>query len=580
MTGLKNTSVMRWIFILFLIAELDPDLILAYEQPERNSEVNDSKSLNDTVNKTDELWKFDVSIPKELYHCESGQITSCDPSDPYRTIDGSCNNLNHPTWGIVNECYLRYVPASYEGFEMLPRSKNGDPLPLARELTVNIFKDVHRPSPNVSFMFTIYGQTMAHDLSRTENRNIQEQCCEDSSKHPSCIAVSIRSNDPFYSQYNVSCLDLHRTQSCEICNATSREQVNAVTPALDASMVYGTNEENAMNIRTNDGTGKLIVNSTEHGDLLPTFKTPDGIFCREKEENTCYLSGDIRGNQHAFLTGISTYYVREHNRIATHLKKMNPHWKEDKLFQETRRINTAILQCITYKEYLQVLLGQYIMDQFNLTVKNGSDGTNYNSSLRLGVSNEFSTAAFRLHTMIPKVVGTTNIRFKDLYANPKIIRAGYMERIMQGAYRVPSEEYDHYHVDDVTNYMAQRPGVPYGIDLNSIDIQRARDHGLPPYVVMVRFCSEEKISVTTFDDLAPLLMTEEKAEKLKENYAAVEDIDLMVGVQMEDPFPGSVVGPTAACIIAKQFYSTKYGDRFFFEHEGVVPSFTAAQGNP
>ncbi|GBM19221.1 Peroxidase [Araneus ventricosus] len=64
-----------------------------------------------------------------------------------------------------------------------------------------------------------------------------------------------------------------------------------------------------------------------------------------------------------------------------------------------------------------------------------------------------------------------------------------------------------------------------------------------------------------------------------EEFAAVEDIDLLVGLQMEDPIPGSEIGPTAGCIIAKQFYSAKFGDRFFWEHEGEVPSFTTDQWN-
>ncbi|XP_055952430.1 peroxidase-like isoform X2 [Argiope bruennichi] len=545
------------------------------EQPVKNK----SRPLNDTINNdTDVSWNFGVSLPGDPNYCQREQTTTCNPFDPYRTIDGSCNNLNHPTWGTANECYLRYQPAYYDGYEGVRKSKNGNPLPLTRDLTLNIFKDVNSPSPNVSFMFTIYGQTVAHDLAHSENLNILQHCCTRVPDHESCMVIRMRSNDAFYSRYNVTCQELHRTLECEICNNTKREQVNGVTAALDASMVYGKDNKRMMDIRANDGTGKLIVNTTEHGELLPTHKGPFDTFCRQKPPGSCFLTGDVRGNQHFFLTSAVTYYVREHNRIATNLKKINPHWKEEKLFQETR-IHSAVLQCITYKEYLQILLGPYIMDRFNLTVKNGSEGTKYNPRIRLGVSNEFSTAAFRLHSMIPKKADATGTRFKDFYSKPELIREGRMEEIMQGILKIPSQEYNHYFVDDITNYMAQRPGNSYGVDLCSLDIQRGRDHGLAPYVVMVRFCSEGRVNITTFDDLAPLLMTEKRARMLKENYASVDDIDLFVGLQMENHFPGSIVGPTAGCIIALQFYTNKFGDRFFFEHEDEVSSFTEAQRN-
>ncbi|GFY62280.1 peroxidase, partial [Trichonephila inaurata madagascariensis] len=59
----------------------------------------------------------------------------------------------------------------------------------------------------------------------------------------------------------------------------------------------------------------------------------------------------------------------------------------------------------------------------------------------------------------------------------------------------------------------------------------------------------------------------------------VEDVDLYVGIQMENLYPGSEVGPTTACIVTKQFYFFKFADRFYFEHEGEVPSFSPAQRN-
>jgi len=37
----------------------------------------------------------------------------CDPNSPYRTIDGSCNNLNNPTWGQSVRPIGRRLPPKY-----------------------------------------------------------------------------------------------------------------------------------------------------------------------------------------------------------------------------------------------------------------------------------------------------------------------------------------------------------------------------------------------------------------------------------------------------------------------------------
>ncbi|UYV64040.1 hypothetical protein LAZ67_2006377 [Cordylochernes scorpioides] len=54
----------------------------------------------------------------------------------------------------------------------------------------------------------------------------------------------------------------------------------------------------------------------------------------------------------------------------------------------------------------------------------------------------------------------------------------------------------------------------------------------------------------------------------------VRDIDLFTGGTSELPVRGGAVGPTFACIIASQFWTLKFGDRFFYEHTGQAGSFT------
>lgn len=63
-----------------------------------------------------------------------------------------------------------------------------------------------------------------------------------------------------------------------------------------------------------------------------------------------------------------TLMAREHNRVAEALAHVNPHWDDETLFQEARRINIAEIQHITYNEFLPILLGKDVMEKFGLVL--------------------------------------------------------------------------------------------------------------------------------------------------------------------------------------------------------------------
>ncbi|GFS90039.1 major ampullate gland peroxidase, partial [Nephila pilipes] len=141
-------------------------------------------------------------------------------------------------------------------YDEFRKSVTGYPLPEPREITLKIFTDQYEPSPKVTFMFSIYGLSVAHDVSRALPINPTKQCCEPRNRYQSfCKPIFLKPDDPFYSKFQWKCLGFRRTEDCNVCNTTKREQKNGVTAALDGSFIYGTNDHVAKELRTNDGTG-------------------------------------------------------------------------------------------------------------------------------------------------------------------------------------------------------------------------------------------------------------------------------------------------------------------------------------
>lgn len=56
------------------------------------------------------------------------------------------------------------------------------------------------------------------------------------------------------------------------------------------------------------------------------------------------FQGDTRSSETPKLAAMHTLFVREHNRLATELKRLNPHWSGDKLYNEARKIVGAMVQ--------------------------------------------------------------------------------------------------------------------------------------------------------------------------------------------------------------------------------------------
>ena len=127
-----------------------------------------------------------------------------------------------------------------------------------------------------------------------------------------------------------------------------KEQMNEITHWLDSSNIYGSGNPDK------EEQFPEFVRLFQDG-LLNTTKGLDGLDhlpidaektnCGPKRaEGACPKAGDERAFEQPGLFGMHTLWVREHNRIATELKELNPSWDDERLFQETRRIVNAEYQ--------------------------------------------------------------------------------------------------------------------------------------------------------------------------------------------------------------------------------------------
>ena len=127
--------------------------------------------------------------------------------------------------------------------------------------------------------------------------------------------------------------------------------------------------------------------------LLLVFRRPAP--CPRAPPSLVPRSGDERVNDNAGLAALHTVLVREHNRIASLLESVNPHWDEETLYQESRKIVGAEMQHITYNEFLPAILGEVLTETFHLKSKGNGYHMDYNDELPTTTLNSVGNAVLQ-----------------------------------------------------------------------------------------------------------------------------------------------------------------------------------------
>jgi peroxidase len=223
-------------------------------------------------------------------------------------------------------------------------------LRLVEILTYNISS-----SSNLTCRFLlISAQFLDHDITLTpvhrgpEEKILNCRDCESQKEtHPECWPIPVPSGDTWYPERALNedkpyCIPFTRSLPGQQ-RLGPREQINQNSAYIDASQIYGENVCKAESLRGAGGKLNATLSTGLGGKaLMPQTGTLKE--CRSPS-GYCFYAGDPRASEQPALASVHTMFLRQHNNWADGMKAVNPHWGDEKIYQEVcKKIAIAMLE--------------------------------------------------------------------------------------------------------------------------------------------------------------------------------------------------------------------------------------------
>jgi peroxidase len=554
--------------------------------------------------------------------------------------------VRHPAWGRAGARYLRIAAPAYA--DGIGRMVPGRP---ARFISNRIFNDVGQnlfSENGVTQWGWVWGQFLDHDFGLRDERVIE------------IAPIGFSAADPleaFRTDFNA--IDFWRTPPADGTGETTpRQYVDRLSSYIDASNVYGITSKRLDWLRAGKVDGRPADNAPtlllSHSGYLPRVgargdpkQAPamDLFAALVATPQNAVVAGDTRANGNVGLTAVHTLFAREHNRIVRLLPSRL--WAEQR-FQIARRVVGAEEQYITYTQFLPAL-------GVTLHPYHGYDRT-----ANAGLSNEFAEVGFRAHSMIngdlrvtersgrwsaPQLTAfasggidvaahdglvTLDIPLVVALGNPTLLESVGVGPVSQAL--ASEREYSNdEQMDDALRsvlFRIPKPDVTdpracelpvvdprcfTGVqDLGAVDIERARDHGVPAYNALREAyglapkASFGEITGEATDpadaaglvnapaglafvelrdrngNLIPLGSAAAQADavtgvrrttlaaRLQAVYGDVSKLDAFVGMMCERHVRGTEFGELQLAIWQRQFEALRDGDRFFYANDPAL----------
>ncbi|KAK1765407.1 heme peroxidase [Phialemonium atrogriseum] len=388
-----------------------------------------------------------------------------------------------------------------------------------------------------------------------------------------------------------------------------RENLNMATAWMDVSVLYGSTEEVAKRLRSFKG-GKLLEQMlTTRGAKVPRAYLPFntmGVPTRTRpgvDPTKLFAGGDPRTNEDWIMLAVHTLFLREHNRLCDILAGQHPEYDDERLYQTVRLIVSAKFQLIgnVYQmaywaddmpwptddgfPLFRAIHGEGFLDinpantyPWPLVTKNGKPTTISAEMAVVYRFHDFIIPDFPIKDAQNETLWDQNL-FATGFNAQGFIDAG-LENILRGILATSIPNF-HSGVDDGFRTAGKYRGVPF--DLATWSIVHEREQGLPTFNKYFEAYNAQGKQSPTLNTVPPLLITHPGTNvtvpirkrfedfssdpttvaSLSRLYATPDDVDLVVGVQLdEERFPGTTIPKSAAIISLFSLFGTGNSDRF------------------
>ena len=448
-----------------------------------------------------------------------------------RSYDGQQNNLQHANWGQARQPLLKIT-------DIQPETEPANPFerPNARHISNLVCReDIPQLSGRgLSDFVWVWGQFLLHELCYIPNDEAHT------------ITSTITADDAYFPNGQLVLPRARTAPDDEHPGLTA--PLNRHSSYIDGVSIYGFNKTRADCLRALDGSGML--RARHNNNLLPSLIV----------QSKTFLAGDKRANLHVVLAAIHTLLMREHNRrcqiIRNHLATLD----DEAIYQRARRYVGALLQLISYEEFLPALLAPDSLSPYS----------GYNPQVKATVSDIFASAALPLiHSMLPDRLRVENeigeLLLIDAFARPDLLLKYGIEPFLLGLTRQRARQISVTMAESIRSTVTlNQQQQPHKLrDLAAKNILRGRDHDLPDY----NSC-REIFYLTPHTSFADITNDEVLQKKLQEAY---EDnlslIDPWLGGLAETDTKNDSIGPLFLAVLKDQFERSRDGDRFWYEHD-------------
>ncbi|XP_040157937.1 chorion peroxidase-like [Anopheles arabiensis] len=484
---------------------------------------------------------------RTLSCCNGHEQISCDPYHPYRSYDGSCNNLEHPSWGKRGSALKHPFAPCYSDVVSKPaRSKSGAPLPQNRKLMVELADFLNnrnsKTSSSLSMFMVFFMEAISSDMIGRANKRAHcptqgfRGCRADGQDRSAFVStlsnpLRVSPNDPYYGPLGVRCLNFSPQEKandrCELKHVAER---NMESSYLDLSSMYG-------EVPHYDASGKL-----------PLFQ--------------CGATGPVEqlhpiAVQFKAIIGL---FGQLHNYCVDRVSSCSQ--SKGSVEERCRALTIGVYQKLIYEQLLPLLFGEEL---YNLA---GFD-CEYNPYEESAISQVYKNGPGRFpHVWITETVaykyqGRTQWRpLNEYFHDHELFEC---TATLEGVLETPIET--NRLVDEIMHKFYTTNGER-GSCLPCIDLARNRDSGLCPLVTYKHFieqiAGEESKCYSTFDDLRDMF-SPELVNFFAHHYEHPGDIDVLFSGLDQRAYPGAHMPKLVSQSTCLEFKRLKCTDRFFYK---------------